>query len=407
MRFITGSYSSPLSLELAEYSREIVRSKKFKRLFPELMIKKDKDTKGNFKLQKRVFDNSGKEIDRLIGGNRFSTSVGSTITGFHGHFLIVDDPIDPTQAVGEAGIKTANHWVSQTLSTRKINKEVTATILIMQRIHQNDPTGALLDNKGKQISHICLPGEIRNYKDKVNPPELIEYYEDELLDPKRMSWKVLGTMEADLGQYGFAGQVGQNPTPPGGAMFKVDFFSYLERLPSVKDDPMNEIVMVARYWDKAGSQGKGAYTVGVKIGKLKSGKFVIMDVKRGQWSTENREQIIKSTAQADGTQTIIYQEQEPGSGGKESAEATIFNLAGFSCYADRPTGDKIYRADPYSVQVNNGNIILLKGDWNHDFVEEHKYFPFGTYKDQVDAAAGAFNKLRQTRDASVWSVNFA
>jgi len=407
MRFITSSYSGALSLELAEYSRDLVRSRKFKQLFPEIVIKPDKDTKSNYRIEKRVFNDQGREIMRELGGNRYSTSVGGTLTGFHGHMLIVDDPLNPTQAVSETELKSANHWIDNTLSTRKINKAVTPTILIMQRLHQGDPTGHIVDKKKGKVSHICLPGEIRNYKDKVSPPELIEYYQDDLLDPKRMPWTVLDDMEADLGQYGFAGQVGQNPTPPGGAMFKVDFFSYMERLPSVKDDPMNEIVLVVRYWDKAGSQGQGAYTVGVKMGKLKSGKFIVLDVKRGQWSTENREHIIKSTAQADGTQTIIYQEQEPGSGGKESAEATIFNLAGFSCYADRPTGDKIYRADPYSVQVNNGNVILLKGDWNHAFVEEHKYFPFGTYKDQVDAAAGAFNKLRQTKDASVWSVNFA
>jgi predicted phage terminase large subunit-like protein len=407
MRFITSSYSGALSLELAEYSRDLVRSRKFKQLFPEIVIKPDKGTKSNYRIEKRVFDDQGREIMREIGGNRYSTSVGGTLTGFHGHMLIVDDPLNPTQAVSETELKSANHWIDNTLSTRKINKAVTPTILIMQRLHQGDPTGHIIDKKKGKVFHICLPGEIRNYKDKVSPPELVEHYQDGLLDPKRMPWNVLDDMEADLGQYGFAGQVGQNPTPPGGAMFKVDYFSYMEWLPSVKDDPLNEIVMVVRYWDKAGSQGKGAYTVGVKMGKLKSGKFIVLDVKRGQWSTDNRERIIKSTAQADGTQTIIYQEQEPGSGGKESAEATIFNLAGFSCYADRPTGDKVYRADPYSVQVNNGNVILLKGDWNHAFVEEHKYFPFGTYKDQVDASAGAFNKLRQTRDASVWSVNFA
>ena len=86
-------------------------------------------------------------------------------------------------------------------------------------------------------------------------------------------------------------------------------------------------------------------------------------------------------------------EQEPGSGGKESAENTIRNLAGFSVYAERSTGDKTFRADPYSVQVNNGNVILMSGLWNRDFIEEHRFFPYSTYKDQVDAAGGAFSKL--------------
>ena len=70
---------------------------------------------------------------------------------------------------------------------------------------------------------------------------------------------------------------------------------------------------------------------------------------------------------------------------------------------DRPKGDKVYRADPYSVQVNDGNISLLRGDWNYEFIEEHRHFPFSTYKDQVDAAAGAFAKLTAKRLVKIWS----
>ena len=155
----------------------------------------------------------------------------------------------------------------------------------------------------------------------------------------------------------------------------------------------NQIKQVVRYWDKAGSEGKGAYTAGVKMAVLKSGIFVVLDVKRGQWGTAKREQIIKSTAVADGYDTVIHIEQEPGSGGKESAEGTIRNLVGFSCRADKPTGDKVFRADPYSVQVNNGQFQIVAGDWNHDFIEEHRFFPYSKFKDQVDASSGAFNHL--------------
>jgi len=126
---------------------------------------------------------------------------------------------------------------------------------------------------------------------------------------------------------------------------------------------------------------------------------LVSDVKRGRWSSDQRERIIRETAEADGHGTMIYFEQEPGSGGKESAEATARNLAGYSAYADRPTGDKVYRADPYSVQVNNGNVLLLNAAWNQDFIEEHRFFPYGTYKDQVDSGGGSFNKLAAKRQA--------
>jgi predicted phage terminase large subunit-like protein len=105
---------------------------------------------------------------------------------------------------------------------------------------------------------------------------------------------------------------------------------------------------------------------------------------------------MKSVAEADGVNVEIYVEQEPGSGGKESAEGSIRNLDGFTTRADKPTGsqgNKEKRADPYSVQVNNGAFQLLLGDWNYAFIEEHRFFPYSTYKDQCDASSGAYNKL--------------
>ena len=383
MRFIVASYSGALSLEHAEYSREIIRSDKFKRIFPEIEIKQDKDTKSNFRIVRHLADGN---IE--LGGNRYSTSVGGTLTGFHGHILIVDDPLDPNRAVSETELNSANRWIDQTLSTRKVNKAVTPTILIMQRLHQNDPSGHILAKNKENVCHISLPGEIRNYREYLKPEEMAEKYIDGLLDPERMPWPVMKDLEADLGQYGYAGQIGQNPVPPGGGMFKVDHFQIIETMPA----PIN-FIQTVRYWDKAGTQDAGAYTVGVKMSRLANGKFIITDVKRGQWSSEEREQIIREAAEADGGECIIYHEQEPGSGGKDSAAATTRNLAGFSAHADRPTGDKVFRADPYSVQVNNGNVLLLRAEWNHEFKEEHRNFPFSTYKDQVDAASGAFSKV--------------
>jgi predicted phage terminase large subunit-like protein len=391
MRFITASYSLALALESAEYCRDLVRSERFRELYPDIDIREDKDTKGNFKIVRKQVT-AGK-VSLVNGGNRYSTSVGGTLTGFHGDILIWDDPLNPNKTTSEKEIATANRWIDETLPTRKTDKECSVTIGIMQRLHQDDPTGHLLNKKKANIRHICLPGEIRAYAERVNPPELASNYRDDLLDPRRLSWAVLKDLEADLGVYGYAGQIGQDPTPPGGGMFKVEHF----QIESYPPKP-NQIVRCVRYWDKAGTADAGAYTVGVKIAQLRDGRWFILDVKRGQWGAEHRERIIKETAYADGVRVYVYVEQEPGSGGKESAEATIRNLAGFACYADRPTGDKVYRADAYAVQVNNGMISLLNAAWNVLFIEEHRYFPFGKYKDQVDASAAGWNQLVKRKE---------
>ena len=397
MKFITASYSATLSLESAEKSRDIIRSEKFKYIYPYLEIKQDKDTKSNFRvIKKEQALTPGHRPVIKLGGTRFSTSVGATTLGFHGHILIVDDALNPkSEEVGEADLQSAKYWMTQVLPTRKTDKLVSTTVLIMQRLHQSDPSGVLLDNEKLKIRHICLPGEIRNYRKEVKPQSLIKYYKGDLLDPVRLNWRVLNELEAILGQYGYAGQVGQRPTPPGGGMFKVDNFMIVDSLPA----PVN-FDQVVRYWDKAGTAGGGAYTAGVKMMKTTKNYFYVIDVKRGQWSTDDRERIIRATAEADGADVVVYIEQEPGSGGKESAESTVRNLAGFACYPNSPQGDKPHRADPYSVQVNYGNVRLLRGDWNREYIEEFRYFPFSTYKDQVDASSGAFTKLvgkRQVR----------
>ena len=405
MKFICLSYTATLALESAEACRDLVRSDSYQSYYPDISIKPDKDQKSNFTILKTFGKRPGYPAQTKIGGKRFTTSVGGTLTGFHGHILLVDDPINPQQAVSPDQLDSTNRWLDNTLTTRKVHKESSPTFMIMQRLAQGDPTGHKLekDKKGK-IQHICIPGEIKTYKDQVKPKELLKYYtEDGLMDPVRLTHGALEKLEEDLGQYGYAGQVGQSPTPPSGGMFKPDNILDFDTMPHEYN-----IEQVVRYWDKAGTTVKpgsksrqAAYTVGVKMAKTTDGRFLILNVVRFRHSAEKREQIIKQTAEADGYDVLIGIEQEPGSGGKESAENTVKNLAGYRVRVDRPVGDKVYRADPFSVQVNGGNVSMLQGAWNKDYIEELKFFPFGTYKDQVDASSGAFALLNGKKVARV------
>jgi predicted phage terminase large subunit-like protein len=181
----------------------------------------------------------------------------------------------------------------------------------------------------------------------------------------------------------------QRPLPAEGGMFKSHWFE------SVREFPRKD-AQYCRYWDKAGTADDGAYTVGVLMAKSKDNVFYVVDVVRGQWSALQREQVIKQTAIEDrnlyGNNTV-WVEQEPGSGGKESAESTIRNLAGFTIRAERVTGSKEARAEPYAAQAEAGNVKLIQGDWNQVYKSELAAFPFGMYADQVDASSGAFNKL--------------
>jgi len=157
------------------------------------------------------------------------------------------------------------------------------------------------------------------------------------------------------------------------------------------------VLRSCRYIDKAATKEDGAYTAMVLMHKMKDGTFVVEDVSRGQWGALEREKRIKQQVTNDRHlcqgSLEVYVEQEPGSGGKESAESTIRNLAGFRVFADKVTGTKEVRAEPYSAQVQNGNVSVKAGDWVRAYFDELESFPAGKHKDQVDASSGAFNKL--------------
>lgn len=399
MRFLTFSYNQQVAIKSADASKKIIESEMFIAVYPDIRLRKGKEGVTDYEIS--IWN--GDRWQNTSGG-RFSSSVGGTGTAFHGDILIPDDAINAEQSFSQADRDKANRWADQTLPSRKTIKGVSATIWIGQRLHQDDPPGHLLANKGLSLKHICLPADISDpgYAVLVNPPELKKYYIDGLLDPVRLGHKVIEALSAQLGQYGAAAQLGQNPTPPTGGMFQIDRFVMIESMP-----PEVSIIQTVRSWDKAGTDPtkeknkEPAWTVGTKIHKLKNGKYVISDVVRGRWSAEVREQIIRSTAEADGPGVQIVHEQEPGSGGKDSAQATTRNLAGYSVTAERPIGNKIARADTLSVQVNVGNVLLLKGPWNYEFIEEFRYFPFSKFKDQVDSASMGFTKLSQRKQVLV------
>lgn len=178
--------------------------------------------------------------------------------------------------------------------------------------------------------------------------------------------------------------------PMAGLVFDRANFEIVDALPADVEE--------VRYWDKAGtteSENPGAaFSAGVRMAVHRAtGIYYVRHVVRGQWSALDRRKQMKQTAELDGVGVRIWTEQEPGSGGKESAQTTIVDLAGWIIRAETVTGDKITRAMPYSAQVEAGNVKLLRGEWNEAFLAEHHSFPTGKLKDQVDAAAGAFNKL--------------
>jgi len=178
-----------------------------------------------------------------------------------------------------------------------------------------------------------------------------------------------------------------------GGFFKREWLPIVERAPAE--------ARRCRSWDKAATAGGGDWTAGVKIAEAQ-GLWYVEHVVRGQWSGPDREAVIRQTAALDGPETVIVVEQEPGSGGKDSAQHTVRALAGFAVYAEPVTGEKTSRAKPLAAQAAAGNVRLVRGPWNAAFLDELLAFPAGTNDDQVDAAAGGFNHLSRYYSAGAW-----
>lgn len=379
-QFICASYAYDIALKDSIRTRDLVQSDLYQKCFPKFQLREDENKKG-------LFMNTSK-------GFRYSVGIGGAVTGQHGHFLIVDDPLNPEEAFSDADLKKANRWMTTTLPSRKMRfaENVVPTIVVQQRLHQADPSGEILEKATKDgelvgVKHICLPGELT---DEVAPRELRERYVDGLLDPIRLSRSVLDDLRKDLGEYGYASQILQSPTPLGGGMFKVNQLLLAEEAP--------EMVRLVRSWDKAGTEDGGNYSAGVLMGMDRKGHYWVLDVVRGRWAAARREGMIKLTAELDGPDVEIILEIEGGSGGKESGENTVRNLAGYKVHAYHPTGDKETRAYPFASQVGADNVYVLKNrPWTRTLIEEMRYFPHSRYDDQVDAGAAAFNRIARRK----------
>lgn len=376
LRTIGASHSQSLAIRDTMKMRRLIQSDWYQERWPTALT-----TDNN---QKTSFEN-----DKT--GFRQAVAVAS-MTGARGDRVIWDDPHSVEAALSEAHRETALRVFRETLPTRLNSPERSAIVIIMQRLHENDVSGYILEND-LGYEHLMLPMEFeedRKCYTSIGWEDPREH-EGELLFPQRFPQSVVDRDKKVMGDMAFAGQYQQRPAPRSGGFFRWEKIEIVNTAPKIKRS--------VRFWDKAGTDGGGAYSAGVKIGLGEDGFYYVLDVVRGQWSAFKRETIIKQTAIMDGIEVDIWIEQEPGSGGKESAESTIKNLAGFNIKSERPTGDKALRAEPYAVQVEAGNIKVVNAEWNQDFIGEHKTFPVGKYKDQIDAAGGAFNKLALNKNS--------
>lgn len=364
--FIHTSYSSQLATNNSWQVREMLQSSEYQAIF-DTRIRSDSAAKHEW----RTID----------GGIMYATGAGGTITGYgagkhrdsFGGAILMDDMHKADEARSDVVRSGVIDWFQTTLESRK-NSPNTPIVLIMQRLHQDDLAGWLLrGGNGEEWEHICLPA----------------IQEDgSALWPDKHSIDDLRRMQ-ETAPHTFAGQYMQSPSAAEGNIFRPDKIEIVDAIPAG--------TRFVRGWDLAATVavvGKDPdYTCGGKLGIAPGGRWIIGDITKLRGAPDAVEAAILNAARRDGSTTRISLPQDPGQAGKAQVAYLTKQLSGFSVSSSPESGDKVTRAEPFAAQVNVGNVMMLRAEWNDSLISEMRMFPNGSHDDQVDSLSRAFTAL--------------
>ena len=372
LRYLTTSFNEGPVKRDTRKCRDLVLSEWYRSLWPEVTLIRTGETS---------FANSGT-------GSREGVPFGS-LTSQRGDRLIIDDPHSTETAESAAERQATARKFREGATNRLNDQERSAIVVIMQRLHEEDISGVIL-KLGMGYVHLCLPMEYEPERAResdigfADPRE----HDGDLLDPVRFSRDTVEKLKRDMGSYAYAGQYQQRPTPREGGLFKRAWFEgkFINEAPAG--------TRWVRHWDLAATRkATAARTAGVKLGRTPDGHYVVGHVVKTQEEGNEVRKLIRATAEADGKVVQISLPQDPGQAGKVQKSDMIAGLAGYTVHAEPETGDKYTRAEPFSVQCEAGNVSIIRGSWNEDYLDELCLFPGGSFADQVDASSGAFGRL--------------
>lgn len=167
-KFIHLSYSNDLALDNSDEIRDIVKTEDYQKIFPYVQIKSGSDSK--------------KKWYTSAGGGVYATSAAGQVTGFgagaveeqkendellqeiqqlqesslFAGAIIIDDPIKPDDATSERIRDRVNNRFDTTIRSR-VNSRRTPIIIIMQRLHEDDLCGHIIDKEREDWTVLSLP----------------------------------------------------------------------------------------------------------------------------------------------------------------------------------------------------------------------------------------------------------
>ncbi len=385
MQIICASYGQDLADKHGRDCRTLMASDFYRRLFPMTRISQEKQ--------------SVNEFVTTAHGFRMSTSVGGVLTGRGADLIILDDPLKPDDALSETRRNSVNDWYDNSLVSRLNNKEDGIIILVMQRLHQDDLVGHVLNQEDWEvISFPAIAEEDELYL--IESPlgrRRFERKAGEVLESARESRNTLAAIRRTIGEYNFASQYQQNPMPLGGAIVKFEWLRYYEpqEIPS-------RFSCVLQSWDTANKSGElNDFSVCTTWGAVQDSYYLI-SVFRKRLNYPDLKRAVQEQAQRHQPDVILIEDK--ASGTQLIQDLKFDGFYGLKPYDPPPCNDKTLRLYAQTAEFEAGRVLLPRAaPWLVEYVRELTAFPGSKYDDQVDSTTQALTHLKSNRLSRVWS----
>lgn len=367
-RIICASYGQELADNHARDTRRVMLDPFYQRVFS-TRLASDRMALNDFQTTRQ--------------GGRMATSVGGVLTGRGGNILIIDDPVKPYEAFSKSIREGVNHWYDNTLYSRLDDKQEGAIVIVMQRVHQDDLVGHVLEKEHWEV--LSLPAiapedQVYEYSTIAGPVRRIRRA-GELLHPTRESLASLQAIRATMGEFAFAAQYQQTPVPAGGALVKTEWLRYYEM--SKKPQEFDAIV---QSWDTANTVSELAdYSVCTTWGRQGHNVY-LLDVFRKRLNYPDLKRAVRDQAQAYSATTVLIEDKASGTQLiQELLHEGLYHVKGV-----KPVGDKVMRMHAQTAMIENGFVYFPDSAlWIADYVRELTGFPNAKFDDQVDSTAQA------------------
>ena len=358
-RIIAASYANSLSTKHSLDCRLLVSSSWYKKVFPKVKLAPDQNQKHKFMTTQRGF--------------RLSSSVGASVVGEGGNFLIMDDPISPAQAMSKASREMVNNWFEHTFSTRLDDKKKGVIVLVMQRLHRDDLSGYLLEKGGWE--HLNLPAIATRPQiyglGKVRKTREI----GELLHEEREDLALIERAKLELGSRAFAAQYQQCPLLEEGGMVRRDWLLRYGELPATPE-------RIVQSWDTAIKTGaNNDPSVCLTFYEFEGKSYLHHAwVKRLEYPDLKR--FFYEHTEKHNPHAILLEDKASG----QQLLQDVKRESHLPIIPMRPKVDKVTRFAAISAMIEAGKLILpTHAPWLADFEAELLAFPEAPHDDQVDA----------------------